>query len=115
MTRTPEQTFHDHGQALGSGDLDKISANYAEDAVFVTPAGVLRGREGVKQGIGALLGDLPDAAWDLKPQFADGVLFLEWSATAAQARVEDGVDTFVFRDGLIQAQTVRYTLVAEDG
>ncbi|MFT9473270.1 nuclear transport factor 2 family protein [Streptomyces sp. 11-1-2] len=115
MTRTPEQTFHDHGQALGSGDLDKISANYAEDAVFVTPAGVLRGREGVKQGIGALLGDLPDAAWDLKPQFADDVLFLEWSATAAQARVEDGVDTFVFRDGLIHAQTVRYTLVTEDG
>ncbi|AQW55701.1 polyketide cyclase [Streptomyces hygroscopicus] len=115
MTRTPEQTFHDHGQALGSGDLDKISANYAEDAVFVTPAGVLRGREGVKQGIGALLGDLPDAAWDLKPQFADDALFLEWSATAAQVRVEDGVDTFVFRDGLIQAQTVRYTLVTEDG
>ncbi|EXU70067.1 polyketide cyclase [Streptomyces sp. PRh5] len=113
-TRTPEQIFHDHGQALGSGDLDRISANYAEDAVFVTPSGVLRGREGVKRGIGALLDDLPNAAWELKPQFADDVLFLEWSAATAHARVEDGVDTFVFRDGLIQAQTVRYTLVAEE-
>jgi hypothetical protein len=27
------------------------------------------------------------------------------------ARVEDGIDTFVFRDGLIRVQTVRYTLV----
>lgn len=113
MTRTPEQIFQEHGQALGSGDLDKISANYAEDAVFVTPSGVLRGREGVKQGIAALLGDLPDASWDLTPQFVGDVLFLEWSATGAHARVEDGVDTFVFRDGLIQAQTVRYTLITE--
>jgi hypothetical protein len=25
--------------------------------------------------------------------------------------VEDGIDTFVFRDGLIRVQTVRYTLI----
>jgi hypothetical protein len=25
-------------------------------------------------------------------------------------RVEDGIDTFVFRDGMIRVQTVRYTL-----
>jgi hypothetical protein len=25
-------------------------------------------------------------------------------------RIEDGIDTFVFRDGLIRVQTVRYTL-----
>ncbi|MEU6041418.1 nuclear transport factor 2 family protein [Actinomadura sp. NPDC047616] len=109
--RTPEEVFADHGRRLGTGDLDSISANYAPDAVFITPRGILRGREGVKEGIGALLADLPDAEWELKPQFAGEVLFLEWSATSTAARVEDGVDTFVFRDGLIQAQTVRYTLV----
>ena len=38
------------------------------------------------------------------------VLFLEWAADAARTRVEDGIDTFVFRDGLIRVQTVRYTL-----
>jgi hypothetical protein len=112
--RTPEEVFADHGRRLGTGDLDSIAANYADDAVFITPGGVLWGREGVKEGIGALLADLPDADWELKPQFAGEVLFLEWSATSATARVEDGVDTFVFRDGLIQAQTVRYTLVTGD-
>ena len=25
-------------------------------------------------------------------------------------KVEDGIDTFIFRDGLIRLQTVRYTL-----
>jgi hypothetical protein len=38
------------------------------------------------------------------------VLFLEWAADAAETFVEDGIDTFIFRDGLIRLQTVRYTL-----
>jgi hypothetical protein len=38
------------------------------------------------------------------------VLFIEWSADAEKTRVEDGIDTFVFQDGLIRVQTVRYTL-----
>ena len=29
---------------------------------------------------------------------------------AATTKVEDGIDTFVFSDGLIRLQTVRYTL-----
>jgi hypothetical protein len=36
---------------------------------------------------------------------------LEGNATAANSRVEDGIDTFVFRDGEIAVQTVRYTLI----
>ncbi|MEV8091697.1 nuclear transport factor 2 family protein [Streptomyces nigra] len=114
MTRSPQETFSDHVRALGSGDLDAIAANFAPDAVFLTPAGVLHGREGVKQGIGAVLADLPDARWKPgTPVFADDVMLLEWAADADGARVEDGVDTFVFRDGLIGAQTVRYTLLTE--
>ncbi|MEU6663476.1 nuclear transport factor 2 family protein [Streptomyces sp. NPDC046821] len=110
MHRTPQQVFADHGNRLGTGDLDQISQNYTEDAVFVTPEGVLTGRQGVQEGIGRLLADLPDADWQLTPHFAGDVLFLEWTATSAEHQVTDGVDTFVFKDGLISAQTVRYTL-----
>lgn len=35
--------------------------------------------------------------------------FIEWSAKSAHASVSDGVDTLVFRDGLISVQTVRYS------
>ncbi|MGW5423610.1 nuclear transport factor 2 family protein [Streptomyces sp. NPDC003943] len=108
--RTPQEVFADHGNRLGTGDLDLIGENYTEDAVLVTPEGVLTGREGVKEGIGRLLADLPGADWRLTPQFAGNILFLQWSAATATHQVTDGVDTFVFRDGLISAQTVRYTL-----
>jgi ketosteroid isomerase-like protein len=65
-TRSPQEVFDHHAQALGAEDLEEIVADYSDDAVFITPAGVQRGK--------------------------------------------DGIDTFVFRDGLIRVQTVRYTL-----
>jgi uncharacterized protein (TIGR02246 family) len=111
MARTPQEVFQHHAQALGAGDLDEILADYADDAVLITPAGVLRGKDGIRAAFTQVISDIPDAAWDLKTQiYEDDVLFLEWAADAAKNRVEDGIDTFIFRDGLIRLQTVRYSL-----
>ena len=111
MTRSPEEVFAHHAQALGAGDLDEIVADYTDDAVFITPAGVLRGTDGIRAAFTQLLADVPNADWELKTQiYENDVLFLEWAATAAATKVEDGIDTFVFSDGLIRLQTVRYTL-----
>jgi ketosteroid isomerase-like protein len=112
MTRTPEEIFQHHAEALGAGDLDGIVADYTDDAVFITPAGVKRGLDGVREAFTQLLADVPNAAWDLKTLIFDGdVLFLEWAADAGATRVDDGIDTFVFSDGLIRVQTVRYTVL----
>jgi hypothetical protein len=110
MTRAPQKVFAHHGKALAAGDLDEIVADYADDSVVITSAGIARGRDGVRTVFAKLLDGLPNAAWDLKTQILDGdVLFLEWAADSAVNRVDDGVDTFVFRDGMIQVQTIRYT------
>src|SRR5258708_5530808 len=110
MTRTPKEVFAHHGQAFGAGDLDEIVADFADDAVVITPAGVKRGKDGVREAFTQLFADLPNSAWDLKTQlYEDDVLLLEWAAGGAESRA-DGVDTFVFRDGLIHAETVHYTL-----
>jgi hypothetical protein len=110
MTRTPQEVFTHHGQALAAADLDGIVADYTSDSVVISPPGVFHGKGGVREAFTKLLEDLPHAIWDLKNQvFADDVLLLEWAADSPLNRVDDGVDTFVFRDGLIWAQTVRYT------
>jgi ketosteroid isomerase-like protein len=111
MARSPQEVFAHHAQALGAGDLDGIVADYAEDAVVISPTGVLRGLDGVRTAFTQLLADLPNANWDLPTQIYEGdVLFLEWTANAGSTRADDGIDTFVFRDGLIRVQTLRYTL-----
>jgi ketosteroid isomerase-like protein len=110
--RTPQEVFAHHAQALGAGDLEGIVSDYTEDAVFITPAGVLRGKDGIRQAFTKLLSDVPNAAWELPTQIYEGdILLLEWKAESARTRVEDGIDTFVFRNGLIRVQTVRYTLL----
>jgi hypothetical protein len=111
MSRTPQEVFAHHGQALAAGNLDEILVDYTEDSVVITSAGAARGKDAVRKMFVKLLDELPNAAWDLKNQILDGdVLYLEWAADSAANRVDDGVDTFVFRDGMIWAQTVRYTL-----
>jgi ketosteroid isomerase-like protein len=111
MARSPQEVFAHHVQALGAGDLDEIVYDFADDAVFISPSGVLLGREGIRTAFIQLLADVPNANWDLKTQIYEGdVLFLEWAADAGATRVDDGIDTFVFRDGMIRVQTLRYTL-----
>jgi ketosteroid isomerase-like protein len=110
-TRTPQEVFQHHAEVLIAGDIDGLVEDYSDDAIFITPAGTLHGKDGVRQAFEKLLTDLPSADWDVPTQIFEGdVLFIEWSAKAKSTYAEDGIDTFVFRDGLIRAQTVRYTL-----
>jgi hypothetical protein len=111
MPRTPQEIFAHHASALMAGDVDEIVADYTEDAVFITPQGVLRGKDGVRAGFTRLLADLPNAEWNVPTQiFEDGILFIEWSAVSEKTRAADGIDTFVFEGDGIRVQTVRYTL-----
>jgi ketosteroid isomerase-like protein len=110
MTRTPEEVFAHHGQALGAEDLEEIIADYSDDAILVVQKKVYRGKDGAREVFTQLLSELPQAQWQLETVFADDVLYLEWKATAGDRKVEDGIDTFIFADGLIRVQTVVFTL-----
>jgi len=109
--RTPEEIFAHHGQALGAEDLDATVMDFAATAVLVTPDGVRRGKDAIRNFFDGLFKALPKAQWGLKTIYVDNLLFLEWTGDSARASVSDGVDTFIFKNGLIQAQTVRCTIV----
>lgn len=109
--RTPQEVFASHTQAVGAEDLDAIMMNYAETAYIVTPSGVVRGKDAIRDFFAGFFQVLPQAQWGRKTTFVDNLLFLEWTVDARGGSVSDGVDTFIFQDGLIQAQTVRGTLV----
>ena len=111
--RTAEQIFAHHGQALGAEDLEAIVSDYTDDAVLVVHGDVYRGKDGARAVFTQLLADVPHATWDLDTVFAGDVLYLEWKAQSDTARhVDDGVDTFVFDNGKIKVQTIKYTVHA---
>ena len=111
-TRTPQEVFAHHGSTLGGGDLEGILEDYSDDAVLIVQSQVYRGKDGARQVFAQLLAEVPEAEWNLSTVFAEDVLYLEWSADAKTVgrRVDDGIDTFIFSDGQIRVQTVRYTV-----
>ena len=111
MARSPQEIFQHHAEALMAGDLDEIVADYTDDAVVITPRGAVP-REGRRAR------RLSSRCWGIArrevgragPQIFEGdVLFIEWTAETPTARERDGIDTFVFTDDGIRAQTVRFT------
>ncbi len=110
--RTPEEVFAHHGQSLGAENLEEIIADYSDDAILIVQKQVYRGKDGARQVFTQLLSDVPQAQWELDQTFAEDVLYLEWKATGGGRKIEDGVDTFIFEDGMIRVQTVVYTVQA---
>lgn len=109
--RTPKEIMKAHGRALIKGDLDAVVANYAEDAIFITPRGVKRGRDGVREAQTQTLAELANARYTYRTNLIeDDVMFLEWSAEGPDFTVDDGVDTLVFAAGHIRVQTLTYTI-----
>lgn len=108
----PIELLDRHNRAVASGDLDRIAADYATDAVIIANGQVFAGRAGAVDFFRCFL---PNFSEDGQfrtggPVVSGRLLYLEWTASAANAQIDDGVDTFVFGDDQILGQTVHYTL-----
>lgn len=110
--RSTEEVLNNHLRLRKQkATAEDICRDYAEDAVLLSGRGVFRGHEGVRRSAGMLKRELPGATYEYRTRLVDGeVAFLEWTAHSDGARVEDGADSFLIRDGLIVAQTIHYTV-----
>jgi ketosteroid isomerase-like protein len=112
VTRTPQDCFSNHGEALNAGDLPRLLEDYTEDAVLMTHDGVFEGRDAIGDFFSAALSALPDVKFTFgSATFAGDALLLRWSASSPQGRIDDAVDTFVFSDGMIRLQTASFSVV----
>lgn len=108
---SPQEVFQRHVEALVAGDVDAVVADYAEDALVLTPDGEFRGREAIRGVFDRLTAALPDVSLEAQlTAFAGDVLLLHWTADSSANTVPDGVDTFVFGAGAIQLQTISCTV-----
>ena len=110
--RSTRAVLDDHLALARSGDWrTDVERNVADDVVVLTGFGIFEGLEQVRLLAELLEAQLPEARFEYTTVVARGdVGYLEWTADARGARVRDGADSFVVRDGRIVAQTIHYTV-----
>jgi SnoaL-like domain len=104
-----EKTLLRHWQGFVAGDVERIMADYAEDAVLISPEGTLRGHAQIRSLFTQIFADMfPPAgsSLNLAKQIVEGeIAYILWSGISPRYKVPFGTDTFVIRDGKIVAQT----------
>jgi hypothetical protein len=111
-TSTPKEIFTAHVTALGEGNIDGIVALRTEESVLITNERTYKGKAQIGAFFKKLLAELPQAQWSLTAEiYHQNVLYIDWGCKSTKHTVTDGVDTFVFKDGIIVTQTARCSLI----
>jgi ketosteroid isomerase-like protein len=103
-----EEVLDHHLAAFGAANMDDILADYADDAMLVTPMGVIKGKDGLKGVFEGLFKEFShaDAKFTMGKKTIDGqVAYITWSADTAENAYELATDTFLIVEGKIVAQT----------
>lgn len=106
VTDQTTATLTRHLQALGSGSVDALLADYTEESVFFTPTGPVRGLTAIRDYFTALLAGLPAGMLDsfrMERQDVDGEsAYIVWSAVPF---IPLGTDTFWIHNDKILVHT----------
>ena len=106
MRSTAEVLAH-HFECFANRDLDGIAEDYAADALFFTPDGVLHGPEAISRAFENLLRESakPGASITSKKRLIEGeYAYSVFSAETPDNSYELANDVFVVRNGSIQMQ-----------
>ncbi len=112
--RSAREVLDDHLRLAAAWDFETdVARNFSDDIVLLTGYGIYRGLDGLRAKVQLLADQLPNGRWNYTNIMAEGELgFLEWTAEADNgARVEDGADSYLIRDGKIREMTIHYTVV----
>jgi len=106
--KTTEDVVKAHLAAFGKRDMKAILADYAADAMLITPMGTAKGHEQLKGMFTKFFAEFAKPGMKFKmgkTLFKDDVGFITWSGETADNTYEMATDTFVVKDGKIVAQT----------
>ncbi len=112
MTRSTEEVFNSHREAIETANFEQLAADYAEDAVLLTLDAAYHGREAImKDFFQSVMAQLPDVKIKFEKTAFDGdTCLLQWSADASAAKIPRGTAVFIIKDGLIRRQGEWYEM-----
>ena len=112
MTRSTEQVFSSHKDAILTGDFPKLLADYADESLLLTMDGTFAGKAAIEGFFQNLLSGQPNARVAFGNTVAEGdTLLLDWSAESDVATMPQGIDTFIIQDDKIQRPTIWFMVV----
>jgi ketosteroid isomerase-like protein len=116
MTRSTQEVYESHKEALETLNFEKLAGDYADDAILVTMDGSFKGREEIMTGFfQAIMGQFPDVKIVFEKTSIEGdVCLLQWSAEASNVSVPRGTAVFIIQDGLIQRQGEWFQMVPKE-
>ena len=98
----------DRMAAFGRGDAAALLAQYTDDAIAITPMGVLHGRAEIKRLVDGVVAEFaqPGVKFEILSQTSEGdIVTFVWKAETAKNVYEFATETYVLKDGLAAVQT----------
>lgn len=95
-----------HQKTFGASDLEGVLADYAPDAVMLTPGGPVKGTDELRKTFQALFAEWGKAGtkFEMKKETVDGKFaYMFWNAETGDNIYEAGQDAFVVDNGKIVA------------
>lgn len=108
MPQSTADVIGHHLASFGAGDLDGLMEDYTADSVLMTPNGVLRGPDAIRELFAGMIAEFgkPGSSFEMLRHDVEGeACFLLWTAETADNAYELATDTFVVRDGKIALQS----------
>jgi ketosteroid isomerase-like protein len=118
ISEKTEKILQHHLSAIGEGNVDEVMSDYSEDAMLITPDGVLQGHDKIRPLFESFATEIlpPGSQFEMVQQFVNGELaYIVWSADSSKYSIPIGTDTFIIRDGKITTQTLAAQMVAKNG
>ncbi len=113
--RTCEEVFSSHFKLRAEGKVEEdLKLNYHENVVVISNYGNFYGHDGVRQSALILSRLVPTTNYELKDTHViekEGAVLELWGSKTSETHVNDGIDTFLIRDGKIVVQTIYYSLI----
>jgi hypothetical protein len=110
--RSTAEVFNDHLELAQKNDIHTdIKRNFSADCVLMTSYGTFRNHQGVKDAAELLNKQVGTTTYEYHTKMVEGdIAFLEWSAENEGVHIDDGADTFLIRNGLIEIVAIHYTV-----
>jgi ketosteroid isomerase-like protein len=110
INRSTQEVFEHHMDAFSRKNLEDLATDFNNESILImSPGAKSVGVDAISQAYSEIFKSMQEGTiFTVKQVITEGdIVFLEWTLSSQSSGAVEGVDTFVIRQGIIYAQTVK--------